>query len=117
MQDYLRGENLMLIFVCCAIAAEDEDKYLSAVIWENQQKAYDFTKKILEMGYAPLTPQLYLPKYSDKAMLEDKCLKAAVMQMIKNCDEMWVFGSLLTGAMKLQLQCAVDNCINLKFIF
>lgn len=107
----------MLIFVCCAIAAENEEKYLSAVIWENQQKAYDYTEKVLEMGFAPLTPQLYLPKYSDKAMLEDKCLKAAVMQMIKNCDEMWVFGCLITGAMRLQLQYAVENSIKLKFIF
>jgi hypothetical protein len=107
----------MLIFFCCAIAAEDDDKYISATIWENQQKAYDFTKQVLDIGYAPLTPQLYLPKYSDKAMLEDKCVQAAVMQMIKNCDEMWVFGLLLTQAMRLQLQYPINNCVNLKFIF
>lgn len=107
----------MLIFVCCAIAEENDDKYLSATIWENQQKASDYTKQVLDTNYAPLTPQLYLPKYSDRAMLEDKCLQAAVLQMIKNCDEIWVFGSLLTMAMRLQLQCAIDNCVNLKFIF
>ena len=105
----------MLIFVCCAICTEEDEPYGSAVTWENQQKAFDFTKNVLEMGAAPLTPQLYLPNYSDKAMLEDNGLKEAVLQMIKNCDEVWVFGTTLTGAMRQQLQYAIDNGIPLKF--
>lgn len=106
----------MLIFVCCPVTPEKEDKYLTATIWENQQNAYEYTKEVLETGNAPLTPQLFIPDYSDKTMLEDERLLKAVLQMIKKCDDIWVFGSILTQSMKLQLQYAVENSLHIKFI-
>jgi hypothetical protein len=65
----------MLIFVCCAVCAENEKEYLTATIWENQQKAYQYTKEVLKTGNAPIPPQIFLPNYTDKAMAEDKLLQ------------------------------------------
>ena len=60
---------------------------------ENTVHALAFSKFAFEMGYIPITPYIYFPRFLDDNDPAERAeaLKAG-LQLLLECSEMWVFG-------------------------
>lgn len=83
---------------------------LGGNVKENIEQAKQYAKYALMCGMAPVVPHFYALCLDDNKPDERAIGMAAGMALLWFCDELWVFGDMMTEGMQHE----VDFCMNLN---
>lgn len=84
------------IYVCSPLAGDIEG---------NIKRAIEFSKFVTRQGCLPITPHIYCTQFLDDTVPEER-LKGLEMgiELLKVCDELWVFGSRISNGMEKEIE-------------
>jgi len=80
---------------------------------KNRQKALKYCRKAFEEGYLPIAPHVYFPQFLDETTEREQGLEMA-LQLLLECQEIWVFGPEITEGMKREIELAKKFNIPIK---
>ena len=83
---------------------------LGGNVKENLEQVKRYTKYALMCGTAPVVPHFYAECLNDGNPKEREIGLAAGLSLLWFCDEMWVFGDVVTEGMQTE----INFCINLN---
>ena len=87
-----------LIYVCSPVKGDIE---------ENITRAKDYCKTVLIMGYIPIAPHVAFDGIlNDKVQQERETALAIGLELVKRCDEVWVFGNVISEGMQGEIELA-----------
>lgn len=89
------------VYICSPLGGEVE---------ENLKKAVQYAAYALFRGTAPVVPHFYALCLDDHDPDERALGMAAGMSLLWFCDELWVFGDVITQGMQRE----INFCINLN---
>lgn len=72
----------------------------------NLEKAIQYTRYALESGVAPVVSHFYALCLNDDVKEERKLGMDAGIELLKDCDEIWVFGDKITSGMSKEIEIA-----------
>ncbi len=70
----------------------------------NIKKAQKYTLFALRSGVAPVTPHFYALCLNDRVKADRELGRSAGMSLLWFCDELWVFGDIVTEGMKEEIR-------------
>ena len=77
------------VFICSPYRGDVE---------RNVENARKYCRNAIEQGLVPIAPHLYFPQFLDDDMEEQRDIGiSAGIQLLRECDEMWVFGTPTDG--------------------
>ncbi|MHB8964094.1 MAG: DUF7768 domain-containing protein [Saccharofermentanales bacterium] len=84
----------------------------------NIQKAKEYSRyAIKECGVIPITPHIYFTAFLDDTSPQERELGIqAGLELLRDCDEVWVFGDRLSEGMKQEIEFAHMNGIPVDHI-
>jgi len=70
---------------------------------ENQERAAEYAKYVMEQGHVPFVPHLLFPWFLDDKIPEQRTegLRMCV-EMLERCDELWAFGPKESSGMEME---------------
>lgn len=79
----------------------------SGDIETNVKNAIVYCKVVTRMGFLPIAPHLYFPQFLDDTDEVERS-KGILMgcELMKDCDEVWVFGSRISKGMQQEIDFA-----------
>ena len=77
---------------------------LGGNVTENLRKVRRYTEYVLKCGAAPVVPHFYAECLNDSNPEERKIGMTAGLSLLWFCDEMWIFGDVITKGMAAELQ-------------
>ncbi|ACM61512.1 hypothetical protein B0S90_2786 [Caldicellulosiruptor bescii] len=83
---------------------------------ENRQKALQYCRKAFDEGYLPIAPHVYFPQFLDENTEREQGLEMA-LQLLLECQELWVFGPEITEGMKREIEFAKKFKIPIKCFY
>jgi hypothetical protein len=81
----------------------------------NIERAKEYAKYALECGAAPVVPHFYALILDDNEPEERKLGLKAGQTILTACDEVWVFGSVLSPGMKAEIELADRHDIKTRY--
>lgn len=97
-----------IVYVCSPLKGNYE---------KNTVKANLYCRYAFEKGCIPLAPHVIFPQFlDDRKKTERKQGMDMGLQLLKRCDELWVFGSLISEGMKAEIEFAKANKIKTRHI-
>lgn len=73
----------------------------------NVAKAQFYCQFATEQGVVPIAPHIYFTQFLDDNDPNDRRLGLDMgMDMLKNCDELWAFGSRISEGMRCEIDAA-----------
>jgi DNA polymerase-3 subunit epsilon len=93
------------IYVCHPFAGDPED---------NAVRVAEICKALIESGYVPIAPQIYLPRFIDEATDRDRALRLGI-DLLDCCDELRVYGGRITAGMRGEIEYAESRGIPVRF--
>jgi hypothetical protein len=95
-----RALKRKLIYICSPLAGDIDN---------NIKKAIGYCKKAINEGKIPIAPHVYLTRILDDTIPGERETGMTYgMELLKLCDELWVFGSPSTG-MKKEIEWWINN--------
>jgi SRSO17 transposase len=94
------------VYVCHPFASDPKG---------NTNKVRILAKTLIEAGVLPIAPHLYLPQLLDEATDRETALSLC-LDLLATCDELCVFGDLLTEDMQRELREAKRLGIPVHFV-
>jgi len=82
------------IYVCHAFS-DDPDC--------NAARVAEICKALVDSGYVPMAPQLYLPRFVDEATERERALRLGI-DLLDGCDELRVYGGRITEGMRGEIE-------------
>ena len=100
---------MKVVFISCPLSGD---------IKQNIKKSFDNCKYVCNNGHIPISPN---------AMFADSILDCSKktewrlgfemgIELLKRCDEIWVFGDIISYGMKLEIEKAKELNIKIKYI-
>ena len=83
---------------------------LGGNVSENLELVKTYTEYALKCGTAPVVPHFYALCLDDSIEKEREIGMAAGLSLLWFCDEMWIFGDIITEGMKAE----INFCRNLN---
>lgn len=83
---------------------------------ENLRKVRKYTEYALRCGTAPVVPHFYALCLNDKKENERKIGMKAGQSLLWFCDELWVFGDVITEGMQAEIQFCKTMNIRIRYI-
>jgi hypothetical protein len=98
MKTKWRFNDVKLVYICSPLRGDIEG---------NKQRAIEFCKYAAEQGVIPLAPHTIFTDYLDDTIAEQrkKGLKMGI-ELLKRCDELWLFGDEPSSGMLKELEAA-----------
>ena len=81
----------------------------------NLERAKEYAKYALECGTAPVVPHFYALILDDDEPEERELGLRAGKTLLRFCDEMWVFGGIISPGMKAEIELANQLNINTRY--
>lgn len=89
------------IFVCSPLKGVDTDMN---DMYDNIHKAVEYSKYVIDCGHIPITPHLYFTQMLNDDEPAERMLGMELgLELMKMCDELWVFGSRISEGMKREI--------------
>jgi len=112
-KEIIFNTTMKKIFICSPLAGN---------VKQNIRKATIVSREIYKQGLLPIFSHAYTdiiaPKLNDNIPKERKKLMEISKEMLKMCNEIWVFGDTISLGMKEEIAYAKRNKIKIKyFIF
>lgn len=87
-------------------------------IEENIENAIKYSRyAIMECGVLPLTPHIFLTRFLDDNIEEERILGIqAGMQLLEESEELWVFGDVISEGMRAEIARATELGIPIEYI-
>jgi hypothetical protein len=82
----------------------------------NIEKAKRFARYAFKCGMAPVIPHFYATILDDENPKERKLGVQAGLSLLFMCDELWVFGDVISKGMKKEIRFANKLNIKVKYI-
>jgi hypothetical protein len=99
---------MKLVFICSPFAGDIEGNTIKAEIYS------EFACRL--KSAAGIAPHLLFPRFLDELVPEDRKLGMCMaLEILSRCDELWVFGSLITAGMGGEIEYAKKH--NIKTVF
>lgn len=87
-----------LIYVCSPVKGD---------IITNIERAKEHCKTVLIAGHIPLAPHVaFNGILNDEVLQEREVALALGLELVKRCDELWVFGNYLSDGMRGEIELA-----------
>ncbi|QNU66931.1 DUF4406 domain-containing protein [Ruminiclostridium herbifermentans] len=100
--------NKKLVYVCSPVKGDIE---------ENITRAKEYCKTVLIMGYIPIAPHVtFNGILNDKVQQERETALALGLELVKHCDEVWVFGNVISEGMQGEIELAKQIGIPVKTV-
>jgi len=81
----------------------------------NRQRAKYYARLIALEGHIPIAPHLFYPQFLDDANPNERMIGINLgLNQLKGCDEMWIFGTIISDGMKLEIEKAKENGIPVR---
>lgn len=88
------------VFVCSPYAGDIE---------KNIANAKKYAKYVIDEGHNPIVPHLYLPEILDDSKPKERELGLELgIELLKTCEEIWVFGDVISNGMRKELEAVTD---------
>lgn len=95
-----------MIFVCSPYRGDVE---------ENVKRAREYAKFIVRCGYIPIVPHLFYPQFLADDDAQERILGITLgVEQMEMCDEMWVYGTHISGGMAYELKKAGEFRIPIR---
>ena len=99
---------MKLVYVCSPLRGDIDTNLINAMY---------YSKYVAICGYIPITPHLYFTRFLNDIVDEERELGIKMgMELLKHCDEIWVFGDYISKGMRNEINVACEIGITLKFI-
>lgn len=99
------------VYVCAPFGGSDEE------IKRNTELTIKRCRKLYEMGYDPIAPQLYYPQFlEENNPVERKDGLDSAMGWLAMCDLMMIFGGRITKGMRAEINYAESNLIPTRYV-
>ena len=87
-------------------------------IEENIENAIKYSRyAIVECGVLPQTPQIFLTRFLDDTIEEERALGIqAGMQLLEESEELWVFGEVISEGMRAEIARATELGMPIEYI-
>ncbi|WPX08147.1 DUF4406 domain-containing protein [Anaerocellum danielii] len=72
---------------------------------ENRKKALQYCRKAFEEGCLPVAPHIYFPQFLDETTEREQGQEMG-LQLLSECQELWVFGPEVTEGMWREIEVA-----------
>lgn len=82
----------------------------------NIEKAKQYARYALLCGMAPVVPHFYALCLDDNKPEERAIGMAAGMSLLWFCDELWVFGEVITEGMQKEINFCINLNIKIRYI-
>lgn len=89
---------------------------LGGNVKENIEQAKQYAKYALMCGMAPVVPHFYALCLDDNKPDERAIGMAAGMALLWFCDELWVFGDVMTEGMQHEVNFCMNLNIKIRYI-
>lgn len=98
---------MKLIYICSPYRGDTE---------YNAAKARGYCRFACRHEVVPIAPHLMYPQFLDDDIPEEReegiCLG---MELLKRCDELWVFGDRISEGMRVEIEAAEQNGIKIRY--
>ena len=84
---------------------------LGGNVRENLEKVKRYAAYALKEGVVPIVPHFYALCLDDNIPAERELGISAGLSLLWYCDEIWVFGDLISAGMQREIDCC--NCVNM----
>ena len=92
----------MLIYVCSPFSAPTPEGIL-----ENIENAKTYCRRVVEQGRQPMAPHLLYPRFmNDNDPAQRELGLDFAKTLLRFCDEIWVFGDMISRGMCAELELA-----------
>lgn len=96
------------VYICSPYASKGN-------IHENVERAKQYSRLAIEHMCIPVTPHIYFTQFmNDKVPIERQIALNIGLELIKECDEVWVFGDP-SGGMVPEIELAKDKGIPRRY--
>jgi hypothetical protein len=69
----------------------------------------------VDEGYMPVCPQLFLPMFLDEESEREVAMRLC-QEMLKDCDEVRVYGREITPGMRIEISLAEDLGLPIRYV-
>lgn len=88
---------------------------LSGNIERNIKKAKEYCREVSLKGFLPVASHIYFTQFLDDNNLEERNMGMDMgLELLKLCDEVWIFGDRISEGMKKEIEFAKE--LNIKII-
>ncbi len=95
------------VYICSPYASKGN-------IPENVERAKQYSRMAIEHMCIPVTPHIYFTQFMDDAVPIERTMALNIgLELVKECDELWVFGEA-AGGMKAEVELAAYMNIPVK---
>lgn len=95
------------VYICSAYASQGR-------ISENVARAKQYSRMAIERMCVPVTPHIYFTQFlNDNEPIERAIALNIGLELVKECDELWVFGEV-AGGMESEIQLAAYENIPMR---
>jgi len=96
-----------LVFICSPLKGDVE---------ANINNAKQYARDAVLSGYIPVAPHVYFTSFLDDSKLDERQLGINCgSELLKYCNEVWVYGSTITDGMRQEINIANNLSIPVKF--
>lgn len=88
-----------MVYICSPFAGDEV---------ENMAKAKVYCRFAMLKGYIPVAPHIYFPCFCYEESEREQVMKMN-MVFLGKCQEVWVFGDVITPGMKAEIKQATKN--------
>ena len=81
----------------------------------NTARVRTLCRALVDSGFVPVAPHLYLPGFLDEATERDKAL-AICLELVGTCDELRVYGGTITAGMMREIERAETLGLPVRFV-
>lgn len=98
---------MKLVYICSPLRG-DADR--------NIRKANGYCLFAAKQSLVPVAPHVMFPGILDDAIPEERSLGLSMgLELVKRCDEVWVFGERLSEGMQAEIRAAEDMSIPIHY--
>ena len=98
-----------LVYICSPFSHGD--------VKENVRNARHYCRYAVEHHAIPFAPHLLFPQFMNDSEPAERSLAMLMNRiMLGKCDELWIFGSLISKGMKREIKWAKRKKINIRYI-
>lgn len=102
----MSGKQKKLVYICAPLKGD---------IKGNTEKAKNYSKIVYEMGCIPIAPQIMLSGIlNDSNPTERKTALNIGLELVKHCNEVWVFSGPPSEGMQGEIELAKERSIPVK---
>lgn len=100
--------NRKLIYVCSKYRGDVE---------KNTERAIDYCKCVYKHGHIPVAPHIYFTRFLDDSKPEERKDGMELgLQLLKHCDELWIFDDDPSVGMQQEIEFARANNIPTAYV-